>query len=135
LALVGGFFDNYRLALLGGAIGFFSALLLYLLGKLFVAFAERLTASRITEVPFGPGDVKLAAFIGLVVGFPAIVFALVLGALVGGLGAGAFLFFKALFRRPPSPFTPIPYGPFLSIGGFTMMIYGKEFIEWYLNTF
>lgn len=131
LALFGGFVDNYRLALLGGAIGFFSAFLFYLLGRFFVVIAERLGASRIKEVPFGPGDVKLAAFIGLVVGFPGIIFALILGVLVGGVGAGLFL----LFGRPLSPFTPIPYGPFLSIGGFTMMIYGQELIKWYLGAF
>jgi len=29
-------------------------------------------------------------------------------------------------------FTAIPYGPFLALGGFIMMVYGSEILQWYI---
>ncbi len=60
----------------------------------------------------GAGDVKLAIFIGAVVGFPRVVGALMVGVLAGGVGAALLLLFR-LARRGHY----MPYGPFLALGG------------------
>lgn len=60
---------------------------------------------------FGFGDVKLAALIGLLVGWPAVLRALVAGILLGGV-ASAFL----LVTRRVTFKSAIAYGPYL-VGG------------------
>jgi leader peptidase (prepilin peptidase) / N-methyltransferase len=60
---------------------------------------------------FGFGDVKLGGLIGLVVGFPAVLTALLIGMVLGGFGA-AFL----LLRGRATLRSPIAYGPYLAGG-------------------
>jgi leader peptidase (prepilin peptidase)/N-methyltransferase len=136
LALGGPLFDlqlGYRSALLGGVLGFALACLIYLLGALFVALLERWRGRSIDEVAFGDGDVKLATFIGLVTGFPGIIFALLIAILVGGIVAALLLVVKAVFQRRYVPFMVILYGPFLIFLGIAMMLYGRKIVEWCLG--
>jgi leader peptidase (prepilin peptidase)/N-methyltransferase len=133
LAIAGSFFlnradYNWRLALLGGAIGFLLVLGMYLFGHLFVRLMERHRTQKIGEVAFGFGDVTLATFIGLVVGFPRVILALLFGILLGGAGGTIYWLIKAVIRRDYSLFTAIPYGPFLVAGGWSLMIWGQEFL-------
>lgn len=132
LALTGSFFlsregYNWRLATLGGATGFLLVMGMYLFGGLFVHLVERARGREIQEVAFGLGDVTLTTFIGLVVGFPRVIPALLAGVLLGGAGAAAYWLVKAVIRRDYSPFTAIPYGPFLILGGWSVMIWGQAF--------
>ncbi len=69
----------------------------------------------------GAGDVKLAALIGAVVGFPGVALALSLGAIAGGVAA-AFLLLSRLARRGQY----MPYGPFLVAGGLTALLLGER---------
>lgn len=138
LAIAGSFFlgrerYSWRLALLGGGTGFFLVWSMYIFGRFFVRFMEWLRGKKIKEVAFGFGDVTLMTFIGTVLGFPNVVFALLLGVLLGGLGGAVYWLIKALVRRDYSLFTAIPYGPFLITGGWVLMIWGQEFLEWYLT--
>jgi leader peptidase (prepilin peptidase) / N-methyltransferase len=59
----------------------------------------------------GTGDTKLAIVIGAMVGFPNVLSALLLGVVLGGLGA---LFFLAILRRGRK--TYMAYAPYLAIG-------------------
>jgi leader peptidase (prepilin peptidase)/N-methyltransferase len=59
----------------------------------------------------GTGDTKLAVVIGAMVGFPNVLSALLLGVVLGGLGA---LFFLAILRRGRK--TYMAYAPYLAIG-------------------
>jgi leader peptidase (prepilin peptidase)/N-methyltransferase len=94
----------------GGAIGF---------GLLFLIAA-------IYPAGMGMGDVKLATFIGLVVGFPAVFAALLISFVAGGVAGGGLLL-TGLKRRKD----PVPFAPFLVTGGMVAMLYGKQIIEWY----
>ncbi len=58
----------------------------------------------------GRGDVKLAGLIGLMVGFPGVVFALLLGMIAGGVAA------LILIYRGQSRGQTMAYAPFLAIG-------------------
>ncbi len=118
---------------LGGAFGFAFVYGIYLLGALFGFLVSRRRRRPLQEVVFGMGDVKLAAFIGLVVGFPQVIFALVLGILLGGVAALGVLLYQVLVRRRYSAFTAMPYGPFLVVGAWVMLWFGREVLRWYLG--
>jgi len=78
----------------------------------------------------GWGDVKLAALIGLVCGFPLVLLALILGALLGGLAALALLLARK--RRWASGQT-IPFGPSLAVAAMATIIWGSAVSDWYLD--
>lgn len=101
--------------LIGGLAGFGSFLLLYYLGQVFANFMSRQRGETIDEVAFGFGDVTLAGVIGLTVGWPGVIIALVLGILAAGFFSLIFII-SMLIRRQYNPFMPIPYGPFLILG-------------------
>jgi len=98
--------------LLGGLIGF---ALLFLIASIYPA-------------GMGMGDVKLATFIGLVVGFPSVFVALLFSFVAGGLVGGGLLLTGLKGRKDP-----IPFAPFLAAGGMVAMLYGKEIMDWYLG--
>jgi leader peptidase (prepilin peptidase) / N-methyltransferase len=99
-------------ALMGGAVGFVLMLLPYLL-----------TRGR----GMGYGDVKLAAFIGLMSGFPLVLVALLVGIVVGGLAAVILLVSRAVKSRKAA----IPYGPFLAVGAMVALIWGDKIFHWW----
>lgn len=90
------------ITLLGGAVG--------LLPFLLVALLKPGT--------MGGGDIKLAALIGLIVGFPQVLWALSLGILAGGAIACLLL----LTRRWGAN-SHIPYAPFLCLGAVLSLVY------------
>jgi leader peptidase (prepilin peptidase) / N-methyltransferase len=122
-------------ALLGGMVGFGFMYVVFLLSKPFARVMARRRGKSIDEVPFGSGDVTLSIFIGLVTGFPGVIFALVIGIIVGVAGALGYLFWEALVRKRYVSFTAIPYGPFLIAGGLIMMVYGEQIISAYLRPY
>jgi leader peptidase (prepilin peptidase)/N-methyltransferase len=136
LAVLGAYlnpvFDKPTRALLGGAVGLLAALSLYVFGALFALFLGRVRGEPLPGPALGFGDVTLSAFLGLIVGVPEIIFALVIGMLAGFIGALIFLAVRMVIHRPHQVFTSfIPYGPFLVLGGAAMLFYGSEFMAWY----
>lgn len=128
LALLGSFLRPepyfYRLALLGGAVGFGLLFGVYWGGELFVKTVSRVRGKPLHAVAFGFGDVRLGGFIGLVLGFPAVLTALFITILTGGLFGLIYWVVQAVFLRRYSPFTAIPYGPFLVLGAVVGMFWG-----------
>jgi leader peptidase (prepilin peptidase)/N-methyltransferase len=136
LAMGGAFFNQdmtYRRALLGGAVGFVGLYAMFLLAQPVSALLGRLAGREVSEVPFGFGDVTLGTFVGLITGLPGVFFALLITLLAAGLAAALFWFVRAIIQRRYTLFTPIPYGPFLVLGGFIMMVYGGEILQWYIG--
>jgi leader peptidase (prepilin peptidase)/N-methyltransferase len=136
LAVIGGFFNNDFTPLrawLGGLVGFLIVFVFYLLAGLFAWLVGRWRGRPLDEVAFGFGDVRLAVFIGLITGLPGVIFALVLGMTLGGIVAGIYLFVTLALRRYTPFMAFIPYGPFLVAGGFIVMIYGPQILNWYLR--
>ena len=78
----------------------------------------------------GWGDVKMAALIGLVTGFPLVFVALLMGIILGGLVAGVLLLFKIKKRKEA-----IPFGPFLSVATIVTLLWGSNILSWYLSLF
>jgi len=120
LAIVGSFFTghlSWKGALLGGLIAYVTFLGLALIGNALVGPGA-----------LGGGDVKLAAFVGLITGFPLVIEAIVLTTLAGGL-----ISFVLLITRLRRPRDPIPYGPFLIVGGWVTLLWGMEIAQWFFG--
>jgi len=110
-------------------IGFAPGLISALVGSTagFLVFLLIIIASR---GGMGWGDVKMAALIGLVVGFPLVFVAIFVAIIIGGLVALVLLLSKTKGRKQG-----IPFGPFLSIGAMASLIWGAELLKWYLGFF
>ncbi len=100
--------------LIGGAVG--------LVIMLIIALASR--------GGIGFGDVKMAALVGLLTGFPLVLISLLLSVIAGGLVAAVLLLFK-LRRRKQA----IPFGPFLSLMTMIILLWGRSILDWYLQLF
>ncbi|MBK9613771.1 A24 family peptidase [Candidatus Amarobacter glycogenicus] len=82
-----------------------------------LALAAFVLAAWLRPGDLGGGDVKLAALIGLIFGFPGVLWPLLLGVGLGGMAA-AYLLLRGYGRR-----YHIPYAPFLSLGVFIARLY------------
>ncbi len=103
----------WYVALIGGAIGYAFFWLAAVVGGKFIGRGA-----------MGGGDVKLAAYVGLITGFPGIVVALVVTIIAGGVVSFALLLIRIVNLR-----SGIPYGPFIAIGGFVTMVWGQQIIN------
>jgi len=101
-------------ALIGGGLGLGIMLLLALLYR----------------GGIGWGDVKMAGLLGVMVGFPSVLVALLLAVVGGGLVAAILLAFKVRGKKEA-----IAFGPFLSLATMLTLIWGQDLITWYLDFF
>lgn len=76
----------------------------------------------------GGGDVKLGAFMGICLGFPNSILAVVLSFLIGSIYA-IFL----LLTKKKHFGQAIAFGPFLVIGSLIALFWGSQIIDWYLS--
>jgi len=78
----------------------------------------------------GIGDIKLAIFMGLFLGFPNILVALFLAFLIGAIiGLGLVISGKKTLK------SEVPFGPFLVTGTFLALFWGQNLISAYLKMF
>ena len=101
-------------ALLGGAIGFGLMLLPYL----------------ISRGGMGGGDVKLAGLIGLAIGFPHVLIALLMAIIVAGVLAIALIVSRRRTRKQT-----IPFGPFLAAAAMVTVVWGHPIADWVIGIF
>ena len=115
------------MSLLGGLFGFGVMFLFYQLGALFSRMrARRMRAAgqaEDEEEALGGGDIFLLGVLGLLLGWPFIWDALLLGILLGG--AFSFLFLVILLLRgrysSEALMTFIPYGPYFVASAFYLL--------------
>lgn len=93
-----------------------------------VGFVFLLIPALIYRGGMGWGDVKMAALIGLITGFPLVIVSLLMGVIIGGLVAGILLLLKKKKRKEP-----IPFGPFLAIATVVTLLWGSNIFNWYLG--
>ncbi len=99
-------------AAMGGAVGF----------GLFFLIAV------VSRGGMGWGDVKLMAVIGLATGFPLVILAIVLAAVIGSLVAVALMIARRRRFRET-----LPFGPFLAIATMITLIWGSQMLGWYMG--
>lgn len=116
-------FGTVVLALIGAAVGYGLTYGIYFLGTVFVRMANRGRRVKIDTVAFGMGDVKLAGFLGALVGFPAIFYVLIYAILLGGVGALIALAVEMVRYRRLALGMAIPYGPYLVIAGWAFLVF------------
>ncbi|NPA07249.1 MAG: hypothetical protein GXO54_07625 [Chloroflexi bacterium] len=95
--------------LLGLLIGAGGMGVLYGLGVLFVRWR-------------GLGDVWLGGLVGVVLGWPGVIAGLTLGTMLAGLYALGVVLYYALRHRQWVGEQPIPYGPFLLLGAWLLLL-------------
>lgn len=93
-----------------------------------LSFGVLFAIAQVAAGGMGMGDVKLAALLGVILGFPAIVPGLLIAFISGGAVAGGLLLAGRLERRDPMPF-----GPFLSAAGILFLLYGDQIVNWWLR--
>lgn len=76
----------------------------------------------------GGGDVTLIGVLGFVLGVPLILLNILLSFVLGGVISSLLLITKIKTRKDP-----IPFGPFIVLGFFIVLLYGEEIIDWYFN--
>lgn len=76
----------------------------------------------------GFGDVKLAFFMGLFLGFPNILIAL-----YSAFFAGAVVGIVLMFLKKKKMNSQVPFGPFLVGGTFVALFFGYAITNWYLT--
>jgi leader peptidase (prepilin peptidase)/N-methyltransferase len=116
---------NLTAALIAGAVGFGVYYILYLGGILYVYVANQ-QGRNINTVAFGFGDVMLATFSGLILGPGALIFAMFITVFAGAAGAVIYLISRRLSADGYSPFTALPYGPYIVLGTFLMLFFGSQ---------
>ena len=77
-------------------------------------------------IAMGFGDVKLAAVLGVMLGWQSLAVALLLAFVFGAVGG---LVAKALGGS-----RQVPFGPYLVLGGLVALFYGPALVAWYLGT-
>ena len=76
----------------------------------------------------GLGDAKLVFLMGLFLGYPKILTAMFSAFLIGAImGIGLIILGKKTLK------SQVPFGPFLVVGTFIALFWGREIVKWYLN--
>jgi leader peptidase (prepilin peptidase)/N-methyltransferase len=78
----------------------------------------------------GPGDVKMAALMGLAVGFPAIIVAILVAAIVGALIVVPLVLANKLNMEQP-----LGFGIFLAPAAMVALLWGNTIFDWYVGLF
>jgi leader peptidase (prepilin peptidase)/N-methyltransferase len=78
----------------------------------------------------GVGDVKLGAMLGAFLGWKLALLSILLSVLVGGPLAATLLATGRKARKDP-----LPFGPFLALGGMVSLFWGESLLTWYFGQF
>lgn len=78
----------------------------------------------------GGGDMKLGAMLGAFLGWKSTLFAIFVGVILGGALALVLLASGRYGRKDP-----VPFGPFLALGGVVGLFWGERVVTWYLSGF
>lgn len=76
----------------------------------------------------GFGDVKLALFLGVALGFPNVFVGLMAAILLGGAVSSLLLLFTNSNLK-----TKLPFGTFLAVGSGLSLFFGPVLLKWYLS--
>jgi leader peptidase (prepilin peptidase)/N-methyltransferase len=78
----------------------------------------------------GGGDMKLGAMLGAFLGWKVVLLSMLVAVVAGGILAVALIATGVRGRKDP-----IPFGPFLALGGAVGLFWGERVLQWYLSGF
>lgn len=110
-------FTDSHSAILGAIFGYLSLWLVYKLFKILTG-----------KEGMGFGDFKLLAMLGAWMGWQYLPL-IILFSSFGGACVGILLILSGKQSRS----MPIPFGPYLSAAGWTVLLWGEQFLNWYLE--
>lgn len=108
------FFINPTQAIFGALIGY---LFLYLIAKGYILLKKK--------EGMGLGDCKMLAMVGAWVGALSLLNVLLCATFLALMAAIFFIALKKIQKT-----NPIPFGPFIAIGGFCTALYGTQLMQW-----
>jgi leader peptidase (prepilin peptidase)/N-methyltransferase len=86
-----------------------------------------LALALVSPRAMGLGDVKLAAFLGLILGYPLVLVGLFLAFVLGGAISAVLLATRRVQRGQA-----VAFGPYLALGGVIGLLYGDSLLLWWL---
>ncbi|MFA6322925.1 MAG: prepilin peptidase [Candidatus Buchananbacteria bacterium] len=95
-----------------------------LLGGGFFAFQYYVSRGRWV----GDGDIRLGALMGVMLGWPYLLVALLVAYVVGAIYG-----LVAIGLKKKAMKSEVPFGPFLTFSTLVAMLYGQLILNWYLN--
>lgn len=107
--------------------GYYSYFFSMFLGIIFAFGIISFLAWITKEKAMGWGDAILALFLGIILGWPEILVAIIIAFLSGGVVALVLLYFKKKTMK-----SYLPFAPFLSFGAVTVMLFGDIIVDKYL---
>jgi leader peptidase (prepilin peptidase) / N-methyltransferase len=78
----------------------------------------------------GGGDMKLGGMLGAFLGWKVVLLSMLVAVVAGGILAVALIATGVRGRKDP-----IPFGPFLALGGAVGLFWGERVLQWYLGGF
>lgn len=112
-------FTDLHASVLGAILGYGALWSVYIVYKLVTG-----------KTGMGHGDFKLLALLGAWLGWQLLPLILISASILGALiGVGMIIF------RAHDKDIPIPFGPYLAIGGWIAMLWGPAILSLYLNSF
>jgi prepilin signal peptidase PulO-like enzyme (type II secretory pathway) len=78
----------------------------------------------------GMGDAKLAFALGILFGWPDVIFVIMFGFLTGAV----FGIWKIIFEKGKLT-GAVPFGPFLALGALILLLFGNTILGWYFSLF
>jgi leader peptidase (prepilin peptidase)/N-methyltransferase len=112
-------------SLIGGLVGGGIMLLFYWMGTFFARMRARKLGHDDGEEALGFGDVTISVVIGLMLGWPLVMYGLFLGILAGGLVSLVLVLALVSLRRYESMTLFTAYGPYLVIGAAILLYFPK----------
>ena len=94
----------------------------FILGIVFSKIVGMLRGIKVGEVAFGFGDVFAGTFLGLLVGWPLIAGAIVVGLLIFSVFSIVYLGVLIITKRYKAFNNPLPLTPFLILGALVMLV-------------
>lgn len=76
----------------------------------------------------GGGDIRLGVFMGVILGWPLTIVALMLAYVGGAIISLTYIFFKKKDMQ-----SAIPFGTYLTLGTVAAMLWGNELTQWYIG--
>jgi leader peptidase (prepilin peptidase)/N-methyltransferase len=95
-----------------------------------IGFGIFLLIAVLSRGGMGIGDVKMAALMGIMLGYPSVLVAIFLAIMAGGIVAIVLLAARKKGRKQG-----IPFGPFLALGTMLALIWGSSIWGWYTRGF
>ncbi len=117
LLSLGGIFTTPQASLIGAAAGYLSLWSVYHLFRLATG-----------KEGMGYGDFKLLAALGAWLGWHALPFIILLSSVVGAVAGLSLILFRGHDRN-----VPIPFGPYLAVAGWIMLIWGDHLSSTWLK--